>query len=307
MSLGALGGWVAAYPLTALALWGVFGFGPGSSAAALLASGLAEPLWRMVPVNLISAALGGAIGLLVSKDLRVRRVLRESEERFRSMAASAPDAIIMMDSRGRVSYWNLAAEKLFGYGREEAIGMDLHAALMPPRYREAFESGYARFTETGRGHAVGKAMELSALRRDGAEFPIELTVSALRLGKTWQALGIVRDISERKQAEAAKLAHEKLQGVLEMAGAACHNMNQPLQSVLWHIQALLEETPAADYLHKELELIHGQIDKMRKITKKIMAITRYETLDYYQDTKIIDIDRASEKTDPPALPPLKNP
>jgi PAS domain S-box-containing protein len=297
MVLGALGGWLAAYPMAALAVWGVFVTAPGAEMADLFSLGFSTVAGRMVPVNLISAVLGAGIGLLAGKARRSRQALRESEERFRSMAAAAPDAIVMMDPWGRVTYWNAAAERIFGYSREEALGMNLHDALMPPRYREAFEAGHARFAETGRGHAVGRSLELYAWRRDGGELPIELSVAAIRLNSEWHAMGIVRDITDRKQAEAERLGREKLQGVLEMAGAACHNMNQPLQSVIWHTQALLEDVPEENYLHKELRLIHEQIDKMRKITKKIMSITRYETVDYYKDIKIIDIDKASEKSD----------
>jgi PAS domain S-box-containing protein len=192
---------------------------------------------------------------------------------------------------------------MFGYSREEALGMDLHAALMPPRYREAFAAGHARFAETGRGHAVGRTLELGALRRDGSEFPIELSVAALRLKGRWEAMGIVRDISARKQAEAERLAREKLAGVLEMAGAACHNMNQPLQSALWGLQALREELPEGERMHAELGRVLAQIEKMRAITRKIMAITRYEALDYYRDVKIVDIDKASAKGVVPPAPP----
>jgi PAS domain S-box-containing protein len=302
-ALGALLGWLAAYPMAALVLWGALGAAPGSETAAPAPRGVFGLFDRLLPVNLISALLGSGGGLLLRRAMLSRRALRESEARFRSMAAAAPEAIILMDARGRVTFWNAAAETMFGYSREEAIGMDLHAALMPPRYREAFAAGHARFAETGRGHAVGRTLELGALRRDGSEFPIELSVAALRLKGRWEAMGIVRDISARKQAEAERLAREKLAGVLEMAGAACHNMNQPLQSALWGLQALREELPEGERMHAELGRVLAQIEKMRAITRKIMAITRYEALDYYQDVKIVDIDKASTKGVVPPAPP----
>lgn len=297
---GALGGWLAAYPMAVLVLWGVAAGSDlsGPPAAALLG--------RLVPVNLVSTLLGAGVGLLVGRARASRRALAESEARFRSMAAAAPEAIVLMDAEGRVTFWNPAAEAMFGYSRAEALGMDLHAALMPPRYREAFAAGHARFARSGAGHAVGRTLELAALRRDGSEFPIELSVAALKIGGRWEAMGIVRDISERKQAEAERLAREKLAGVLEMAGAACHHMNQPLQSALWGLQALLEELPAGERMRPELERLHGQIERMREITRKIMEITRYESLDYYRGVKIVDIDKASAKGGPPPEPPPEN-
>jgi PAS domain S-box-containing protein len=296
VALGALGGWLAAYPLAVLTLWGMAGHAAGPLFAELAADNLPQFLGRLLPVNLISCLLGAGIGILVHRALRARRDLQEREARFRNMAAAAPDAIITMDAGGRVSFWNAAAERIFGYTRDEAVGMDLHRRLVPERYRTAFEQGYAGFRETGKGNAIGRTLELTAVRKDGSEFAIELSLSAFHLQGQWHAMGIVRDISDRKLAEAERMAKEKLQGVLEMAGAASHNLNQPLQSVLWHTQALIEELPEENYLHKELNLIKDQVDKMRDISAKIMKITRYRTVDYYRDIKIIDIDQASEKT-----------
>jgi PAS domain S-box-containing protein len=291
--LGAVGGWLAAYPLAVLTLWGMAGHAAGPLFAELVADNLPQFLARMLPVNLVSGALGAGVGLLVHKAVRARQDLQAREARFRNMAAAAPDAIISMDNRGRIAFWNEAAERIFGYTREEAIGMDLHHRLVPQRFQEAFARGYAGFRQTGRGHALEKAQELSALRRDGSEFPIELSLSAFHLQGAWHAVGIVRDISERKQAEAERLAREKLEGVLEMAGATSHNMNQPLQTLLWRVQMLLEEVPDGSPLQEHLQVIIAQVDKMKAISKKIMDITRYETVDYYKEVKIIDIDKAS--------------
>jgi PAS domain S-box-containing protein len=262
----------------------------------LFSENLPAFLGRMLPVNLISAVLGAAAGLLVRKSFCARRELQEKEELFRSMASAAPDAIITMDARGRISFWNAAAERIFGYTREEAMGIDLHRSLVPERFREIFERGYAGFKETGRGHAVDRSQELAALRKDGREFPIELSLSAFRLRGDWHAVGIVRDISDRKRAEEERVAREKLEGVLEMAGATSHNMNQPLQTLLWRVQMLAEEMPESSPLQEHLQTIKAQVERMKAISKKIMDITRYETVDYYKEVKIIDIDKASERT-----------
>jgi PAS domain S-box-containing protein len=301
--LGALGGWLAAYPLAVLTLWGMAGHAAGPLFSETLAQNLPQFLGRMLPVNLISAGIGAGVGLLAYRVLQARRDLLDREARFRNMAASAPDAIIMMDRGGTISFWNTAAERIFGYHRKEALGRDLHRTLVPDRFRAAFETGYGAFSETGRGHAIGKTLELSALRKDGSEFPIELSLSSFRLQGEWHAMGIVRDISDRKRAEAERVAREKLVGVLEMAGATSHNMNQPLQSLLWHVQMLLEEVPEDSPLQEHLGVIKAQVDKMRGISKKIMDITRYETVDYYKEIKIIDIDRASERKSPPPEDP----
>jgi CheY-like chemotaxis protein len=91
------------------------------------------------------------------------------------------------------------------------------------------------------------------------------------------------------------LEEEKLEGVLEMAGAVCHELNQPMQSILGFSQLLMDEISENDPVYEYVNIIKGQIDKMGKITKKLMRITRYETQEYIERTKIIDINKASEE------------
>jgi two-component system NtrC family sensor kinase len=132
--------------------------------------------------------------------------LRESEEKFRIIASSAHDSIIMMDNRGKATFCNKAAEKIFGYTEEEILGRDIHQLLAPKEYNNAFRQNFPRFRETGKGNAVGKTLELEAIRKGGHKFPIEISVSSIKLHGKWQAIGIIRDISERKQKE-EKIAH----------------------------------------------------------------------------------------------------
>ena len=132
---------------------------------------------------------------------QVEQVLRESEEKFRAISDFALDAIILINDGGRVVYWNPAAEKIFGYAREEMLGRDVHGILMPERYKEAFLQGFARFQESGTGRAVGKVMELMARHKSGEEFPIEIALSPIKIKDKYWAAAIIRDITERKRAE----------------------------------------------------------------------------------------------------------
>ncbi len=128
--------------------------------------------------------------------------LKESEAKFQSIASAARDAVILLDDEGRLTFWNEAAEKMFGRNAEEVAGRTLHFVLAPLRYHEAYRKGYSAFAKTGEGPVVGKTLEIEALRRDGTEFPIELSVSAVLIGDRWHAVGILRDITQRKRAEA---------------------------------------------------------------------------------------------------------
>jgi PAS domain S-box-containing protein len=155
----------------------------------------------------ITTAFGemAAIALINSKALEERKrseaALRESEERFRCITASAQNAIIMMNSQGNISYWNEAAEKVFGYTKKEILGKELHEVLVPKKDIKSFAQGFQKFQQTGKGAAIGKTHEFTALKKDGTEFPIEISLSAAKLRSEWCAVGILRDISDRKQAE----------------------------------------------------------------------------------------------------------
>jgi two-component system cell cycle sensor histidine kinase/response regulator CckA len=135
--------------------------------------------------------------------------LLESEEKFRAISNTAVDAILMMDNTGRISYWNPAAERMFGYASAEAMGKELHLFLAPERYHKAYKEGFKRFRETGQGPAIGNTSEFYAIRKDGTEFPIEVSTSAIQIKGMWHSVGIIRNITERKRVEEALLESEQ--------------------------------------------------------------------------------------------------
>jgi PAS domain S-box-containing protein len=133
---------------------------------------------------------------------RAEEELRESEERFRVMTSSAQDAIVMMDDEGRVTFWNEAAERIFGYSKQEALGTVVHDLLAKPGYREQYRRAFSEWQATGQGPVVNKTIELTALRKDGVEIPVELSLSSFRIRGRWNALAVTRDITERKRSDA---------------------------------------------------------------------------------------------------------
>lgn len=143
----------------------------------------------------------------LATEIRQRKViegaLRESEERFRAVADVAQVAIVLADAQDKIIYCNPATGTMFGYAAGELEGKPLHGSLAPERFRAQAAAGRSHFAETGQGAAVGKILEFCALHKSGKEFPVELSVSALRLRDQWCAVGTVRDISRRKGAEVA--------------------------------------------------------------------------------------------------------
>jgi len=220
---------------------------------------------------------------------RVEQALRGSEEKFRGMARVAQDAIVMMDAQCNISFWNPAAEKIFGYTREEAVGQDLHALIAPERFYPAFRQAYQRFAEHGEGTAVGRTLELQARHKDGSELPIELSLSAIRLNDAWSAVGIARDISERKcqeqalqenlarlhalnqKLEAAQnqlLQAEKMASIGQLAAGVAHEINNPLGFVRSNLGAL------EDYVGDLLDIVgvYGKADPLLALQPDLQRV-----------------------------------
>ncbi len=119
------------------------------------------------------------------------------------MANAAVDAVVMIDPEGRATFWNPAAERMLGYTSAEAIGRNLHALVVPPRFHEAHHRAFSEFRLTGKGPAIGQTLELSARRKDGVEIAVALSLSGVRLADGWHAVGVLRDITEQQRAQAA--------------------------------------------------------------------------------------------------------
>ncbi|MBK9373105.1 MAG: response regulator [Holophagales bacterium] len=160
--------------------------------------------------------------------VRAAGALDESQARLHAITESAQDAILMMDGSGNVSYWNPAAERILGYTAEEVKGRNLHDLIAPQRFHAAHLPAYREFLRTGQGAAVGQTRELTALRRDGREIAVALSLSGVRIEGAWHAVGILRDITDRKNTEEVlqRALEEKAETNerLEAASALAHHM-----------------------------------------------------------------------------------
>src|SRR5689334_7052963 len=153
-----------------------------------------EPRPGVVPTDEISELIEAR---------RAEAQLREREAHLRAVLDAALDAVIGMDEGGAITYWNPSAEGMFGWSRSEAIGQTLAELVIPVGLRDRHRDGLRRFLETGAGSILNRRLELTGLRRDGREFPLELMVTALRHGEHWTFNAFCTDLSARREAEAS--------------------------------------------------------------------------------------------------------
>jgi PAS domain S-box-containing protein len=151
--------------------------------------------WLLDLVSTVAAQVGS---LFDAKE--AEGSLRSSEEHFRAVAENAKDPIVSANGRGEITYFNSAAQHVFGYSTSEALGKPF-TLLMPERLRGAYRQGLNRFLSTGEAHVIGKTVELAGRTKHGHEFPVELSLSTWQSGEEALFTGILRDITERKRAE----------------------------------------------------------------------------------------------------------
>ncbi len=173
----------------------------GKEVLAVLEFFCQEPAKRDPALLEMAAHIGTQLGRVLERERAARR-LRESEERYRSVAESANDAIISIDRGGTIIAWNRGAASIFGFTREQIVGETLRA-IIPAEYWHAHSEALARVSGGGAAKLIGRTMEVEAVRSDGTRFPVELSLSTWGVSGEPFYTGIVRDITDRKQAERA--------------------------------------------------------------------------------------------------------
>jgi PAS domain S-box-containing protein len=207
----------------------------------------------------------------VSERRRLMESLTQSEERVQAIVTSATDAIACTDEAGRVVLWNLAAERMFGRSREDMLGQ-LLLAVIPERHRDAHEHGMRRLGRSGEGRLIGRTAELTAVRGDGSEFPIELSLGTWAAGGARYFSGIIRDISERKRAEnaiqaAREAADDASRAKSLFLANMSHELRTPMNAIIGYSEMLLE-----DAQDESNEAVAGDLRKVLGAGKHLLSL-----------------------------------
>ncbi len=151
---------------------------------------------------------------------KAEKALMVSEHKFRAITESAHDAIVMINDNDEITYWNSAAVDIFDYSKKDVLGKNLYEKIAPTKYKQEFLDAFIKIRKSKEAHSSGKTLELIAKKKNGSEFPLELSVSTVNIENEWHTIAILRDISFRKDAEQKiKLQHEELKQEIEVASS----------------------------------------------------------------------------------------
>jgi PAS domain S-box-containing protein len=192
----------------------------------------------------VSAVFG--ISTDITERKRGEDALRASEEHTRLIVDTALDAVVTMDGSGRITGWSPQAETTFGWSRDEVMGRMLADTIVPPRERDAHRHGLARYLATGEAAVLNRRIEVTALHRDGHEFPVDLSITALHGSGHLSFSAFVRDITERKLGEARMKAHLERMQLLDQITTAI-GARHDLQSIYQVAIRSLEERLPVDF------------------------------------------------------------
>jgi PAS domain S-box-containing protein len=214
-------------------------------------------------------------GLLhdLSRSARLSDQLTASEGRWRAIIDSAVDGIIVIDAYGRIEAFNQAAERLFGYTEEEAVGQNVNM-LMPSPYHEEHDTYLARYLATGRAKIIGIGREVQGRRKDGSVFPVHLSVGQLTVGLERKFTGILHDLTARVQMEDRLREQSTLVKLGEMAAVLAHEIKNPLAGIRGAIQVVGTRLKADDASLPILKEIVSRIDSLDQMMKDLLVFAR---------------------------------
>jgi PAS domain S-box-containing protein len=237
-----------------------------------------EQLQLVVP--LLVLLVGAGTLLLRSRVRPLATDLQESREQFRAVAETANDAIVSADSRGTIIHLNPAAVRILGYSSAEALGRPL-TMLMPERFHEAHRAGFQRYLATGRASILGRTLELFARRKDGLEFPIEISIATWTTSKGVFFTAILRDITARREAaEALRQRTAELEAsnreLEAFSYSISHDLRAPLRHMDGFVSILREESGAAlsDAGRRYIDIVSDSARHMGRLVDDLLNFSR---------------------------------
>ncbi|MDM8515414.1 response regulator [Desulfobacterales bacterium HSG16] len=205
---------------------------------------------------------------------QTEQALRDSEEKLRAIMNAAADAIVLLDDRGKIIYSNPASEKIFGYTVDELKNQEMHSLLIPFEFHEFYKNEFKDFLKTGQIPAIAKTSELTIIKKDGTVFPVELSVSALKMNNKWHAAGIVHDITGKKEMQEEVIRARKLESIGILAGGIAHDYNNLLSVILGNIELAEDDIKPDSRCFKFLKKAEAASMKTKDLTSQLLTFSK---------------------------------
>jgi two-component system cell cycle sensor histidine kinase/response regulator CckA len=239
----------------------------------------------VIDVEIVSHSLrfaGRPAALVVARDvtarLRAEADLAESEARKRAMLDAALDAIVAIDHEGQITEFNPAAERMFGWAREDVIGRQIAETIIPPGLRDRHRQGIGRYLTTGESTILGRRLQLSAVHADGREFPVELTVHRVAYPGPPTFSAFIRDLTESRRLEEQLLQAQKMESVGRLAGGIAHDFNNLLTAISGYAQLALDDPDAPPRVGAYLEQVLTAAARAAELTGQLLAFSRRQVM-----------------------------
>ncbi|HZE84224.1 MAG TPA: ATP-binding protein [Puia sp.] len=217
----------------------------------------------------------------IKENEETQRLLRKNEIMLSSVISSAMDAIVIINREGGIIRWNKAATDIFGHTEEEVKGKILMEIIIPTSHRQSYMEGFHRFLSGGNSNILNRRLELTGMRKSGAEFPIELTVTAIRHESEFYFNGFIRDISIRKQREEELVqmkekAEQAAKAKSQFLSVMSHELRTPLNAVIGITHLLLQGNPREDQ-QEDLRTLQFSGESLLNIINDILDFTKLDS------------------------------